>query len=449
MTPTIHAGDSRDVLKRLIRCGVLFDSIVTDPPYGLVSVQKRFGSPTAAPARTEGNDGSFARLSGGFMGQSWDATGIERDPEFWHLCLQALKPGGFCFAFSGSRTGHWQACAMEQAGFIMHPMHGWVYGSGFPKAHNAARAVDRFLGVEGESGPVIGSSGSKRNCMAGDFTGGDYRAYVPGSSEAEKWSGWAYGTQAQKPALEPIYLAQRPFSTKTGAENLLKHGVGAVNIDGCRVPLPPSEVVHVPQSDPTKRGQGAGEYCLNGREIDTMHAAQRASVERTNALGRYPANLLHDGSAEVEALFPNSNGSGPARTLNRGKRTAEGGWGMNTKAEGGADLPDAGKGSAARFFYSAAYDDLDVPVLFYHSKANKQDRGGSKHPTVKPVGLIRYLVRHITPPGGRVLDPFAGTGTTALAAGLEGMRCDLIEAHPPYVEFLRDRFGVEDGEEMI
>jgi site-specific DNA-methyltransferase (adenine-specific) len=414
MTPTIHAGDARDVLKRLIRCGVLFDSIVTDPPYGLVSVQKRFGSPTAAPARTEGNDGSFARLSGGFMGQSWDATGIERDPEFWNLCLQALKPGGFCFAFSGSRTGHWQACAMEQAGFIMHPMHGWVYGSGFPKAHNAARAVAKL-----------------------------------DSEAAEKWSGWAYGTQTQKPALEPIYLAQRPFSTKTGAENLLKHGVGAVNIDGCRVPMPEGEVVHVALSDPTKRGQGAGEYCLSGREIDTMHAAQRASVERTNTLGRYPANLLHDGSAEVEALFPNSNGSGPARTLNRGKRTAEGGWGMNSKAEGGADLPDAGKGSAARFFYSAAYDDLDVPALFYHSKANKQDRGGSKHPTVKPVGLIRYLVRHITPPGGRVLDPFAGTGTTALAAGLEGMRCDLIEAHPPYVEFLRDRFGVEDGEELI
>jgi site-specific DNA-methyltransferase (adenine-specific) len=412
MTPTIHAGDARKVLKRLIRRGVLFDSIVTDPPYGLVSIQKRFSSPNSAPARTEGNDGSFARLSGGFMGQSWDATGIERDPEFWHLCLQVLKPGGFCFAFSGSRTGHWQACAMEQAGFIMHPMHGWVYGSGFPKAHNAERAVSKL-----------------------------------DSEAAKEWEGWAYGTQAQKPALEPIYLAQKPFSTKTGAENLLKHGVGAVNIDGCRVPMPPGEVVQVTQSDPTKRGKGAGEYCLDGRNIDAMHAAQRASVERTNTLGRYPSNLLHDGSAEVRALFPVSEGSGPARVLKRGKRKTEDGWGMNVKGGDGAVLSD--KGSAARFFHSISYDDLDIPALFYHAKANKQDRAGSKHPTVKPVGLLRYLVRHITPPGGHVLDPFAGTGTTAIAADLEGMRCDLIEAHPPYVEFLRERFEVEDWMDMI
>ena len=150
---TLHPGDNRVTLRRLIDEGVRVHSVVTDPPYGLVSIQKRFGKEGAKNARTEGNDGSFARLSGGFMGKAWDGSGIERDPEFWALIYEILLPGGYVFAFSGSRTGHWQACAMEMAGFVMHPMHGWVFGSGFPKAHNAARAVDRAMGVTRE---VIG-----------------------------------------------------------------------------------------------------------------------------------------------------------------------------------------------------------------------------------------------------------------------------------------------------
>lgn len=387
LKPDLHEGDCRAVLRRFIRLGVRFDSIVTDPPYGLVSVSRRFGKPGSSPARTEGNDGSFARLSGGFMGQAWDATGIERDPEFWELCLKVLKPGGYCFAFSSSRTGHWQACAMEQAGFVMHPMHAWVYGSGFPKAHAADKAIDREMG-----------KGWTRGLLS--------------SQEAEKWKGWAYGTQSQKPALEPIYLGQRPFSEKTGAANILKHGVGAVNIDSCRVPLLDGEVVHTPQSDPKKRGSGAGEYCLHGRDEGKMHKAQRESVQKTNSLGRYPSNLILDGSDESKALFPDD-------------------------------------GEASRYFHAIGYDELDVPVLFYHAKANKSDRAGSKHPTVKPVGLLRHLVRHITPPGGRVLDPFAGTGTTGVAAQKEGFDCVLIEQNPDYAAFIRERFGIEDGEELI
>lgn len=125
---TLHEGDNRLSLRRLIDQGVRVHSVVTDPPYGLVSIQKRFGKDGAKNARTEGNDGSFARLSGGFMGMRWDSTGIERDPEFWRLIYDILLPGGYVFAFSGSRTGHWQACAMEMAGFVMHPMHGWVFG---------------------------------------------------------------------------------------------------------------------------------------------------------------------------------------------------------------------------------------------------------------------------------------------------------------------------------
>ena len=249
----LYCGDNRVSLRRLIDEGVRVHSVVTDPPYGLVSVQKRFGAEGAAPASAEGNDGSFARLSGGFMGKVWDASGIERDPEFWRLIWEILLPGGYVFAFSGSRTGHWQACAMEQAGFIMHPMHGWVFGSGFPKAHAA--------GVGG-------------------------------------WEGWAYGTQAQKPALEPIYLGQKPFSEKTGAANLLKHGVGAVNIDGCRVPLGNDEK---PFSYPNGRG-GEG---WHGRE--SLGSNLDVPVYG-NENGRHPANLILDGSSEVVALFPNSKG---------------------------------------------------------------------------------------------------------------------------------------------
>ena len=140
-TVTLYPGDNRLSLQKLIDQGVRVHACVTDPPYGLVSIEKRFGKKGAAAARTEGNDGSFARLSAGFMGHTWDGTGIERDPDFWKLIYDILLPGGYVFAFSGSRTGHWQACAMETAGFVMHPMHGWCFSSDFPKAHNASKAI--------------------------------------------------------------------------------------------------------------------------------------------------------------------------------------------------------------------------------------------------------------------------------------------------------------------
>lgn len=341
----LYCGDNRVSLRRLIDEGVRVHSVVTDPPYGLTSIEKRFGREGAAAARTEGNDGSFGRLSAGFMGKVWDGTGIERDPEFWRLIWEILLPGGYCFAFSGSRTGHWQACAMEQAGFVMHPMHGWVFGSGFPKAHAA--------GVGG-------------------------------------WEGWAYGTQAQKPALEPIYLGQKPFSEKTGAANLLKHGVGAVNIDGCRVPTNP-EV-----DDPRLGGNGDWGTDKAAKNVyEGGYAGVRVS---SSSLGRHPANLILDGSPEVVAMFPNDN---------------------------------------ARFFHQFP---PDTDPVIYQSKAGKEDRAGSKHPTVKPVALMQYLIRHITPPGGTVLDPFAGSGTTAEAAKREGFDCILMEAEDEYVEFLRHRF---------
>ena len=390
---TLHEGDNRDSLKRLIDQGVRVHSVVTDPPYGLVSVQKRFGKDGAAPARTEKNDGSFARLSGGFMGKQWDATGIERDPEFWKLIYDILLPGGYVFAFSGSRTGHWQACAMEIAGFIMHPMHGWCFGSGFPKAHNASRA--------------IGSA-----------------------TEAAQWEGWAYGTQAQKPALEPIYLGQKPFSEKTGAANLLKHGVGAVNIDGCRVKLSPNDklqdgVKHADRRLDTADNEGSWGF---------------KAVDRQAGLGRHPANLILDGSPEVVSMFPESKWQqGDLKRHAKARQSPNGVFGEMPPAADHLARNDSG--SAARFFHQFG---PDTDPLFYHPKAGKLDRAGSKHPTVKPIALMQYLIRHITPPGGIVLDPFAGSGTTGEAALREGFDCILMEAEPEYVNFLKTRFNIAD-----
>ena len=391
-TVTLYPGDNRLSLQRLIDQGVRVHAVVTDPPYGLVSIEKRFGKKGAAAARTEGNDGSFARLSAGFMGRTWDGTGIERDPEFWRLIHDILLPGGFCFAFSGARTGHWQACAMETAGFIMHPFHVWAYGSGFPKAKDVEKEL-----------------------VKAGFTDEELLA---------EWSGWKFGTQSQKPAVEPIYLGQRPISEKTYIANIKKHGVGAVNIDGCRVPL--DSVADAKQLRTMNR---------NRREEDTSgqtwglskNAGAVAQVIDEN--GRYPANLFHDNSPEVLDLFPKDAGSARGEKVNS----------VKSEVDLTAQPEIAYPASTARFFNAFPSD--DCPALLYHPKANKEDRGGSEHPTVKPVGFLRHLIRHITPPGGVVLDPFAGSGTTAIAARAEGVDCIIMEAEGEYIDFLQERFG--------
>jgi len=756
---TIHAGDNRVSLAALPENSI--DGVVCDPPYSLTSITKRFGKAGSKPARSDagaGNDGSFGRVSGGFMGKAWDATGIERDPEFWALVYRVLKPGGFVFAFSGARTGHWQACAMEQAGFIMHPMHAWLYGcmdpetevltrggwlryteildgdevlqwdaetgaltwvvpqavheypfdgemvvienrntrqvltpnhrvyakvrrhprhpkpisyevveagevdtrsaawhvdlplagnlrdgdevdpayaylvgwwltdawahrdanaccfsqskpetlaklrealapygpseyvkaakkdthrdehsfyltgpmadrlrsefphrtlpwgvlgwdrparaalyrglmdgdgstsqvhqhaktfwskkqsrrdvfmalalslgmrchedapkgavyvntlrdttqiqsrhrsarmpykgmvwcltvptgafvvrrdgkpfitgnSGFPKGHDASKAIDKHLGTTdlretlgvryearrfAPGATVVEEGGYRKRGDDEDdptFTATDS---VGGSPEARAWDGWKYGTQTQKPAMEPIYLGQKPYEGKP-VESILKWGVGAFNVDGCRVPSearPWREARRNQESDDNRAAYGKG-------------LAGSMAVEDTTA-GRYPANVLHDGSPEVVALFPDSKGQqGDVRGTEPSGVTDE----IYGKFKG--RVPAAARndsGSAARFFNSFPADDFPWPLAFYHAKAGRLDRAGSKHPTVKPIGLLRHLIRHICPVGGVVLDPFAGSGTTAAAALAEGLSCVLMEAEPEYLTFLRQRF---------
>lgn len=396
MRLNLYYGDCRDILRSLIERGVRVHSVVTDPPYHLESVVKRFGRDNAKGARF-GKDGRFARQSRGFMGKLWDGadkdgTRIAQDPDFWRGVYDVLLPGGYVVSFSSARTGHWQAVAMEMAGFIMHPFIGWVYGSGFPKGHSAERAL------------------------------GD-------APEAERWRGWYYGTQSRKPAIEPIYVAQKPFSEKNCALNILRHGVGPVNIDGCRVPAE-GRPLRVGDYKDTKNN------VYSGRLDGSMAGGSKAAG--TTDLGRWPANLIHDGSDEVVSLFPDAPGQLAASSTNPNSSKTRNVYGHYNVPQASMH-PRKDSGSAARFFESYPFDG---EPLIYCSKASRSDRAGSKHPTVKPIKLLQALIRHVTPPHGIVLDPFAGSGTTAEAAIREGVDCILIERDPEYVADIERRFGL-------
>jgi site-specific DNA-methyltransferase (adenine-specific) len=342
---TLHCGDCLAVMADMAENSV--DSIVCDPPYHLHSIVKRFGAAGAAPAKS-GKTGAFKRASAGFMGKQWDGGDIAFQVETWRAALRVLKPGGYIVAFSSSRTFGRMSVAIEDAGFITHPLIGWIFGHGFPKAH--------------------------RGVIAG-------------------MEGWRYGGQALKPALEPIYMGQKPFSEKTGTANALKWRTGALNIDGCRVewlgPEDAAAAAAAAESFAKSRARGTARQ---------SHFIGKESRDGTNnydpnALkGRWPANVVHDGSDEVVAAF--------ADTVT----------------------------SAARFFYAA--------------KADSDDRTGSKHPTVKPLDLMQWLCRLVTPPNGTVFDPFAGTGTTGEAAWREGFNAVLIERESEYQADIRRRMAL-------
>lgn len=748
------------------------DSCVCDPPYGLVSITKRFGKEGSAPARKEKNDGSFARLSGGFMAAKWDSTGIERDPTFWAEVLRVLKPGAYIVAFSSSRTYHRMATAIEDAGFVTHPMIGWCYGcldtetecltrrgwlsytellptdevmqwdsltdslswvvpeqvheydfdgqmvqiknrhthqvltpnhrvyakvrrhsrhpkptsfevidasdvqsrpsnwhvdlpmasvlyqsecvvdptfaylvgwwltdawshkdanaccfsqskpatlaklrvalgglgaseyvkpakkpthndehtfyltgpmadrlrtefpdrilgwhvlgwtlaarqalydglmdgdgsrgengqiaevfwskkkerrdvflalalsigircyedsvkgavyvnpktrttqvqgkhrdapvnykgkvwcltvptgafvarrcgrpfitgnSGFPKAHAADKAIDKLLGKPGQIVPAGAPvkrmiPGADQNKAGWEKNNGrEYQpgSYMPATDEAAEWQGWAYGGQVRKPALEPIYVGQKPFSEKSGAANILRWGVGAVNIDGCRVPVSEGDNLGGGRTSGTVKAGNDGwnrPYMDDPEYMTRLAEESKARVAKAEASGRHPANLIHDGSPEVVALFPDSKGQQAAV---RGDEPSGVTKDIYGKFKGRVPaLVRNDSGSAARFFESYPFDGEPI---FYHPKAGKEDRavqfleaGQQGHPTVKPVALMQALIRHVTPPGGTVLDPFAGSGTTGEAALREGFDCILMEAESEYVEFLGRRFA--------
>jgi DNA modification methylase len=352
---TLHRGDCLEVLPLLEADSI--DSCVTDPPYHLTSIVKRFGSNTAAPAQ-HGTDGAYARASKGFMGKQWDGGDIAFRPEIWAEVLRVLKPGAHLLAFSGCRTYHRMACAIEDAGFEIRDQIQWIFGSGFPKSHNLGNGLGTAL----------------------------------------------------KPANEPICLARKPLSESSIAANVLKHGTGGINVDGCRIPGTKPQVT-----------QG-----INGNAT-SFNVAKERRISGDPSEGRWPANLIHDGSEEVLAGFPETTsglykaGSTPKGVRQVYGQDAKGGY--QTKQDTYGD-----SGSAARFFYTA--------------KADANDRIGSNHPTIKPIDLIQYLVRLVTPRGGLVLDPFSGSGTTGEAAFYEGMAAILIEREEEYQADIVKRMGL-------
>jgi len=386
---TVLVGDCREVMQTMADNSV--DAIVTDPPYEL-----------------------------GFMGKSWDSTGVAYDVTVWQECLRVLKPGGHLLAFGGSRTYHRLAVAIEDAGFQIRDQIMWVYGSGFPKSLNISKAIDKAAGAERE---VIGSD-TKARSTAGKSAlptiGGTtiYETWditAPATADAKEWEGW--GT-ALKPAHEPIVMARKPL-IGTVADNVLSHGVGGINIDGCRVGK-----------------TGGGTLCTDRDETGTCkgHPTSNRSLgggvmrhSKSEVTGRFPANFIHDGSDEVLQLFPDSKGGAfPKKSNVPTGRHYEGGWG----AVDNGVRTEMGDGSAARFFYCA--------------KASKKDRnagGANNHPTVKPTELMRYLCRLVTPPNGTVLDPFTGSGSTGKAATLEGFNFIGIEQSAEYAEIANARIN--------
>jgi site-specific DNA-methyltransferase (adenine-specific) len=379
-------GDCLEVLRTMPDASV--DAVVTDPPYGLA-----------------------------FMGKRWDYD--VPSVEVWAECLRVLKPGGHLLAFAGTRTQHRMACRIEDAGFEIRDMIAWVYGSGFPKSLDVSKAIDKAAGAEREVvGPsqrhVSGKPEQRTEGLSGTSTFAEVvgmGAFItaPATDAARQWAGW--GT-ALKPALEPITVARKPLSG-TVAATVLEHGTGALNVDGCRVAA----------------SDGYSENAVT-QGVSTARTSYDPRQERStfnpSPAGRWPANLIHDGSDEVVGLFPAARSSCGGGVGRKAHDTCvySGGWGLHDSSAG--QYHDTG--SAARFFYTA--------------KASRDDRSnGNTHPTVKPTDLMRYLCRLVTPPGGIVLDPFMGSGSTGKAAMLEGFEFIGIEREASYHAIAEQRIG--------
>ncbi|WAB09018.1 DNA methyltransferase [Mycobacterium phage Monet] len=372
----LRLGDCRDILTELEDASV--DAILTDPPYELA-----------------------------FMGKKWDNSGIAFDVEMWEQCLRVLKPGGHLLAFGGSRTWHRLTVAIEDAGFEIRDSIAWLYGSGFPKSLDVAKAIDKAAGatrtevigvkpghenfvdrdgyksVKGD-GALSGEGGFARPWMSDPEASARYhQKFAPATDAAKQWQGW--GT-ALKPAFEPIVVARKPL-VGTVAANVLEHGTGALNIDACRIPAGQDyrdKCASVVGLDSNRNGAAYGEW--TGARTDSAREE-----------GRWPTNVVLD---EAQA----------------------------------AEL-----GEPQRFF----------PVFKYQAKAPTKERpsyvneDGAKvaHSTVKPLTLMRWLARLVCPPGGAILDPFAGSGTTAEACLLEGFDCIAIENEADYIPLIEHRIS--------
>ena len=374
------------------------DAILTDPPYEL-----------------------------GFMGHSWDRSGIAYDVTMWREALRVLKPGGHMLAFSGSRTYHRMTCAIEDAGFEVRDSIMWVYGSGFPKSLDISKAIDKIYGAERQ---VVGQQyRAATGRDEGYGFGESFDITAPATLAAQLWEGWGTGL---KPAHEPICVARKPMQAPTVAANVLAWGVGALNIDGCRIPVDPVADASQLRTMNVSQHDGADGWGMNT-------TGPKAGARVLGLDGRWPANFIHDGSAEVLEMFPDTAASN-VRAPSKAATISEG-WGMHTREPKARGHNDPG-GSAARFYQQCQWtqDDLEAALFYYCAKASKREKGAdNKHPTVKPLALGRYLAKLICPPGGTLLDLFAGSGTFPLAAKLEGFQCVAFELDTGHAEYAARR----------
>ena len=352
------------------------DSIVTDPPYEL-----------------------------GFMGKSWDATGIAFNVAVWSEALRVLKPGGHLIAFSGSRTYHRMAVAIEDAGFEIRDQIMWVYGSGFPKSMNIEKAINKMDGVEFIEKPASGVGFMNAEGAGGYNTTIHQLEQVGDSSErAATWQGW--GT-ALKPAHEPMVLARKPV-VGTVANNVLTYGVGGLNIDGSRV-----------GTEMMQKTASTGEVVSENR---AMSGPNYGRIPDGEVQGRWPANFIHDGlGTEWAKFFYCAKAS--KRDRNEGLEGFEAKRDHDGRAEGkvGGDNP-RNRTNAAKL---------------------------NHHPTVKPTSLMQYLVRLVTPQGGVVLDPFMGSGSTGKACAYEGFDFIGIDQSEEYVAIAQARIDFALGDKNV
>jgi site-specific DNA-methyltransferase (adenine-specific) len=476
-----------------------FDSVVTDPPYGLGK------EPDAAELMKDWIEQGYHEIKGtGFMGKEWDA--FVPQPLFWKEVFRVLKHGGHIVAFYGTRTYDWGVMAMRFAGFEVRDCIQWLYGSGFPKSHNISKAIDKLNGVQSIKGELKFKGGTQLGVINDDsWKPKDVYEEFANSEDAKNWEGWG---SALKPANEPIVLARKPLEKGLSiAENVLKWGTGGINIDGCRIGYKSDD--HLMKYEGYSNGQYKSEY-----EEGTSY--KHGNQVQINPQGRFPANIIlthHPececkGVKKVKSHNPDNNpngdilyGKGNGETNNigyaeNGEETIED-WSCHPECpikimdeqsgilkSGAMDSITKGgqfnvygkmterrvvnppsEGGASRFFYVAkaskrernkglegfeeklpnTNDFTNLPS----SRSNSINTSSGKervvlpnqnfHPTVKPVKLMQYLVRLVTPPNGKVLDPFCGSGTTGIACKIEGFEFVGMEQDPEYTKIAEAR----------
>ena len=391
------------------------DSIVTDPPYGLSACKPEH---VAAALGCWLAGEPYEPKGKGFMGKSWDA--FVPGPEVWRECLRVLKPGGHMAVFAGSRTVDLMGLSIRLAGAEIRDQLQWLYGSGFPKSLDVSKAIDKAAGAERKKTGKSGKSGKSRGSMTGDFAG-EYHETAPATDASKQWQD--YGT-ALKPAHEPIILARKPLDG-TVANNVLTHGVGGLNVDGCRMGTQES-------LKRTSNGKRAGSS-LNCSGDGSL---QTPGVYGSDA-GRWPANVILD--EEAGALLDEQSGNGALKRLVPGGSLA-------------MEVP----GGASRFFYCPKASKKEREAGLEHLELQRRTDGRegdcdnprlrtserrNTHPTVKPQKLMQWLCRLVTPPGGLVLDPFMGSGSTGCAAKKEGFGFIGLELSSEYCEIARARIS--------